>query len=141
MENAKEVLEQLHEHMTQIKNDGEYIEAALTCSLTVGFAGATLQGWITYNNQHYGKVYFEAKMITQHAMFFAGAGALPSVQVLVPERIKNEGRFEASGSFVGGGLMLFSQDGTQVLEAAFPVAGAGAIYWSAQGEVHFTITK
>jgi hypothetical protein len=138
MEQQNEIMEKIHESLTANQSSKSYIEAAVTCSLTVGFTGATLKGWITFNDQSKGKIHFKSGKIHGHKWYFVGAGALPSVKVLIPEKVEKTGSFEASGSVAGGALMLYSKDGTPIFEVPFPVAGAGAPYWKANGDVNYT---
>lgn len=144
METASEIIQLIHEQMEKTNSMATtaFVRSTVTCSLTIGPSGAILKGWITYNDERYGKIYFESGKIREHSGLFAGGGlALDNFMVLVPQQVQSPGKFNAHGVLAGGTLMLQSDDGTPVFKEPLALAGTGFPGWSAVGETHFEKTK
>ncbi len=140
-----EVMQEIHNEQLKVKiGNGGYVNATVTCSLTVGPAGANLQGWITYNDGKLGKVHFISGTIREHAGACAVAAAIPDAMlVLEPGEIQSHGSFAASGGgliVVGGALTLFNADGVVILQG-LPLAGTGTPYYEVKGECNFERTE
>ena len=132
-----EVTKGIHDEMVQNVKSENFVRAIVTLSMSTAFTGGNLEGWITYNDESYGKKYFKSTVIHEHSGIFAGAAAYPEYLVIVPSCLGAMGRFEAAGGAVGGLFMLFSERGEKILLPEMFVPGVGTPYWSLKGEIRF----
>ena len=116
---------------------GDYINCAVSASLSVGLEGAGMQGWITYTEGGR-KIYFRLEgEPSTYLGLFAGSGAFALIGALRPERLSGKtGTFTANGWF-GQGTMVLYIDGRPVLTMAIPLVGVGAFQWKVEGRVSF----
>ncbi|MCG8457746.1 MAG: hypothetical protein MI919_15835 [Holophagales bacterium] len=132
------VVSQALEHQDRVASaHDDYINCAVSASLSVGPEGAGMQGWITYTESGR-KIYFrlQGEPSTYHGLF-AGGGAFALIGALRPERLSGKtGTFTATGWF-GEGAMALHVDGRPVLTMAIPLVGVGAFHWKVEGKVSF----
>ncbi len=117
----------------------QYMDAAVSVSLSVGPQGGGMQGWLTYARTGPGpnKIYFRATRITSYrGGAFAGGGGLPILPVLAMSRVEGRtGVFRASGHTAG--VIQLWIDNVPVLIAPLPVGGWSWDLWQLEGEVKF----
>lgn len=145
MEMSKETTANLEKAVTSIQSGLESASgigiaaAAVSATLTIGPAGAHLQGWITYLDGKYGKIHFKSKKVHDKSGLFAGAFAFPAWPTLLPDSILGKpGRTKVTGSASSGVVSLFAGGN---LIGAFPVGGAGTPWpfgWSLDAVVDYT---
>ncbi len=136
IEAASALIQETHEKVSGAL--GNYVNSNVTCSVTVGPEGGSMQGNIHYTSTP-DQIYFamEGKPSEFYGLF-AGAGFGILVGSLAPERVVGQaGTFVASGSVFGGLLQLWV-GGQPVFKDPIWIPGGGSPSWKLAGRVRFS---
>lgn len=121
-------LDTLNSIAKQIKagDNGNWSDAALTMSWSVGPAGGNLQGWITYYDET--KIHISGS-VTGKVGTGAGAVAIPYIRFKDFKDMPASGKFDVSGFSVLGATIHLKDDSGESLCMPASISSSSAAPW------------